>query len=47
VGGFTIYFVLQGSLRFAVGVNIQEWKVVFFFFVYCNMFLVVEFIEVV
>ena len=37
-----------GSLSFFVYVNVQEWKVVFFFFFFhCKLYLVVESIEVV
>jgi hypothetical protein len=46
MGGFVIYFVPLGAVRFSVDVNVQEWKVTVFIF-HCKMYLVVESIEVV
>jgi hypothetical protein len=33
MGGFPIYFVPYGAVRFSVDVNVQEWEVSFFFFI--------------
>ena len=47
MGGFLIYFVSYGAVRFSVDVHVQECKVTFFFFFHCKLYLVVESIEVV
>jgi len=46
MGGFPIYFVPLGAVCLSVDVNVQEWKLAFFFF-HCKLYLVVESIEVV
>ena len=37
---------MEASIFF-VDVNVQEWKVAFFYFFHCKLYLVVDFIEVV